>query len=175
MCSGERRFLRGRSQEGTADRRGVRSYKLIIAAVHASGKSKFPRRPGRPMVPDDPWTRRAQPARLEAMKRLLTLATLAAFGAARAQEPLDVSALARIRTEGLQHSRVWSMVDTLATVIGPRLTGSPAHVRAANWARGHLAAWGLNNPRLEPFSFGRGWELQRFTLEMTGPRYMPLL
>src|SRR5439155_23412993 len=60
-------------------------------------------------------------------------------------------------------------------VIGPRLTGSPAHVRAAHWARDHFAAWGLGSPRLEPWPFGRGWELQKFTLELTEPRYMPLV
>src|ERR1041385_7424221 len=99
------------------------------------------------------------------MKRLRSLVYVVVAAPALAQDPVDVAALARIRTEGLEHSRVWSMIDTLATVIGPRLTGSPGHVRAANWARDHLAAWGLNNPLLEPFSFGRGWELQRFTLE----------
>jgi len=51
--------------------------------------------------------------------------------------PLALSAqqpdptLAKIRDEGLNHSHAWSMVDTLATVIGPRLTASPAFMRAA--------------------------------------------
>ena len=92
-----------------------------------------------------------------------------------AQERVDRDVVAKIRAEGLDRSRVWSMVDTMATVIGPRLTASPAHRRAADWAREHLAGWGLRDARLEPFAFGRGWELQGFTLEMTEPRYMPLI
>ena len=58
-----------------------------------------------------------------------------AFMALPAQEPVDRAMVAKIRAEGLEHSRLWPMLDTLATVIGPRLTGSPAHLRAANWAR----------------------------------------
>ncbi len=95
--------------------------------------------------------------------------------ATRAQEPVDRAMIAKIRAEGLERSHVWSMVDTLATVIGPRLTASPAYLRAANWARDHLAAWGLRDVHVEPFPFGRGWELQRFALEMTAPRYMSLI
>src|SRR3954469_23576731 len=92
-----------------------------------------------------------------------------------AQESFDRAMIARIRDEGLNRSHVWSMVDTLATVIGPRLTASPAYMRAATWARDHLKAWGLNDPHFETWPFGRGWELQKFTLEMTAPRYTPMI
>jgi carboxypeptidase Q len=67
------------------------------------------------------------------------------------------------------------MLDTIATVFGPRLTASPAYKRAADWARDHLAGWGLANAHLESWPFGRGWELQKFAAEMTAPRYVPLL
>jgi hypothetical protein len=33
----------------------------------------------------------------------------------------------------------------------------------------------LANPRLEPFTFGRGWSLEKLTVEMSAPRYMPLI
>ena len=59
--------------------------------------------------------------------------------------------------------------------IGPRLTGSPEHKRAAEWARETLGGWGLSNARLEPLEFGRGWALDKLTIEMIEPRYMPLL
>jgi hypothetical protein len=48
-------------------------------------------------------------------------------------------------------------------------------VQAARWARERLAEWGLANPRLEPFRFGRGWSLEKIAVEMTAPRYMPLI
>src|SRR5262245_57326614 len=92
-----------------------------------------------------------------------------------AQETVDRAMVAKIRDEGLNRSRAWVMVDTLATVIGPRLTGSPAYLRAATWAKDHLSAWGLSNTHFETWPFGRGWELQKFTLEMTEPRFAPMV
>jgi hypothetical protein len=89
------------------------------------------------------------------------------------QQPDPV--LAKIRDEGLNHSRAWSMVDTLATVIGPRLTASPAFMRAATWARDHLSSWGLSDVHMESWPFGRGWELEKYTLEMTSPRFAPMI
>src|SRR5262245_9581511 len=108
------------------------------------------------------------------MKLSLAALCLAATTAA-AQQPVDRAMIAKIRAEGLDRSRVWSMLDTLATVIGPRLTASPAYMRAAVWARDHFTALGLKNVHFETFPFGRGWELDKFTLEMTAPRYMPLI
>jgi carboxypeptidase Q len=92
-----------------------------------------------------------------------------------AQETIDRAMVAKIRDEGLNRSRAWAMVDTLATVIGPRLTASPAYMRAATWAKDHFASWGLTNSHLESWPFGRGWELQKFTLEMTEPRFAPMV
>ena len=84
-------------------------------------------------------------------------------------------ALARIRTEGLQRSRALMLYRTLTDEIGARLTGSPAHIRAANWARDRFMEWGLTNPHLEPYEFGRGWQLEHISVEMTEPRYFPFI
>jgi carboxypeptidase Q len=92
-----------------------------------------------------------------------------------AQETVDRAMGAKIRDEGLNRSRAWAMVDTLATVIGPRLTASPAYMRAAMWAKDHFASWGLTNSHFETWPFGRGWELQKFALEMTEPRFAPMI
>ena len=83
--------------------------------------------------------------------------------------------LARIRAEGLQRSRALSLYRVLTDEIGARLTGSPAHVRAARWASDRFMEWGLANPHLEPFEFGRGWQLEHISVAMTEPRYMPLI
>jgi carboxypeptidase Q len=109
------------------------------------------------------------------MIRRLMLAAVCVPAVLGAQETVDRAMMARIRDEGLNRSHAWSMVDTLATVIGPRLTGSPAFLRAATWARDHLATWGLSEPHFETWPFGRGWELEKFTLEMTQPRYAPMI
>jgi carboxypeptidase Q len=83
--------------------------------------------------------------------------------------------LARIRAEGLQRSRALALYRTLTDEIGARLTGSPAHMQAARWARDRFAEWGLTNPHLEPYEFGRGWQLEHVSVAMTEPRYMPLI
>src|SRR6185503_20198092 len=93
--------------------------------------------------------------------------------AAQAQSDRDV--LARIRSEGLEHSQAAAVFDMLTVNIGPRLTASPAHKRAAEWARDRLASYGLANVRLEPWKFGRGWTLEKLTVEMIEPRYLPLI
>ena len=82
---------------------------------------------------------------------------------------------ARIRAEGLEHSQVAPVFDMLTVNIGPRLTASPAHKRAAEWARDRLASYGLTNAQLEPWKFGRGWTLEKLTVEMVEPRYLPLI
>lgn len=103
------------------------------------------------------------------------IALIALPVALQAQEKFDAAMVAKIRDEGMNRSKAWSMLDTLATVIGPRLTASPAYMRAATWARDHFNAWGLANTHFETWPFGRGWELQRFTLEMTEPRFAPMV
>src|SRR3569833_2957942 len=102
---------------------------------------------------------------------LALLALPAVLTAQQAQDPT----VARIRDEGLNHSHAYAMLDTIATVFGPRLTAGPAYMRAANWAKDHFASWGLSDSRLESWPFGRGWELQKLSVEMTAPRYYPVL
>jgi len=92
-----------------------------------------------------------------------------------AQASSDRDVLARIRAEGMEHSQVSTIFDYLTVAIGPRLTASPAHKRAAEWTRDRLAAYGLSNAHLEPWTFGRGWTLDKLTIEMIEPRYLPLI
>jgi carboxypeptidase Q len=109
------------------------------------------------------------------MKHPLIAAGLLAltFTGTGAQERDD--ALQLIRQEGLERSQAVALFDHLTTTIGPRLSGSPAYKEAVEWSKARLTEWGLANVRVEPFEFGRGWELQRLTVEMIEPRYMPLI
>ena len=91
-----------------------------------------------------------------------------------AQSRVDADAVARIRAEGTERSEAPAMFAALVDEIGPRLTGSIEYKRAAEWARTRLQAMGLSNARLEPFVFGKGWQLDYFAIEMVEPRYMPL-
>jgi carboxypeptidase Q len=94
---------------------------------------------------------------------------------AAAQEPVDRAMLARIKDEGLQRSRAQQLFFGLTDGIGARLTGSPSYTQAARWAQARFAEFGLANARLEPFAFPRGWSLEKISVEMTVPRYMPLI
>jgi len=87
----------------------------------------------------------------------------------------DRSVLDQIRREGTERSQVMTAFDQFVTVIGARLTGSPAHKQAADWARDTFARWGLANSHLEAWEFGRGWVLDGQVIEMLEPRYMPLI
>jgi hypothetical protein len=93
----------------------------------------------------------------------------------RAQEPVDSAMMAKIRAEGLERSKVLETFNQLTNVIGPRLTNSPAHKRAVAWTLETLKSYGLADVHTEPFEFGRGWTLERLSIEMIEPRYMPLV
>ena len=91
------------------------------------------------------------------------------------QEPVDREIIAKIKDEGLKRSQVEETFTHFTENIGPRLTGTPAHKQAAEWARDKLKEWGLSNPHLEAWEFGRGWVMDKLTVEMVEPRYMPLI
>jgi len=91
-----------------------------------------------------------------------------------AQEVIDRAMIGKLQDESKAHSRVLESYRTLTDVIGPRLTGSPAFKRAVDWTRDRLTEWGMSNVTVESWPFGRGWTLEKFTLEMTQPRYFPL-
>lgn len=93
----------------------------------------------------------------------------------RSQAPQPTDTFARLRAEGYDRSQVVPVFDALTIDIGPRLTASPAHKRAVDWTRQRLASYGLANVHTEPWNFGRGWELERLTVEMIEPRYLPLI
>jgi hypothetical protein len=106
--------------------------------------------------------------------RLLVLVLLSGTVVA-AQEPVDQAMVAKIRAEGLDRSKALETFTYLTTNIGPRLTNSPAHRRAIAWTKQQLGSYGLAKIHEDPFEFGRGWELERFSIEMVEPRYLPLV
>src|SRR5260370_26496313 len=104
---------------------------------------------------------------------IAVLLTASSFLLAAQQD--SQSMIAAIKAEGLRGTEATVLFHTLTDTIGPRLTGSPAHVQAARWAVGRLKALGLDNPRLDPFPLGPRWALDNLTVEMITPRYMPLI
>ena len=109
------------------------------------------------------------------MPRRAALAALLLATPAAAQEPVDQAAIGRIRDEGQNRSHVAETFDHLTNVIGPRLTGSPAFKQAVDWSTELLRSYGLADVHQESWPFGRGWSLEKLTLEMVEPRYAPLI
>ncbi len=118
---------------------------------------------------------RFSPFRL-AVPAVCALSLSLSTSAVRAQEPVDAAAVARIRDEGLKRSQLPATLAYLTDVIGPRLTGSPGLLRANEWTKGKLEEWGLVGARLEPWGeFGRGWTLERFSMEVIAPTAFPVI
>lgn len=90
-------------------------------------------------------------------------------------EKLDAATTDKIRQEGLQHSQVMETAFYLTDVNGPRIQG-PGYIKAANYAKGKLAGWGLQNARLEPWGdWGQGWAVERCYFAMTAPYYKSMV
>ncbi len=90
-------------------------------------------------------------------------------------ETVDQSVMNQLRKEGMENSKVMDIAFHLTDASGPRLTGSPGFMRAANYAKEQLAKWGLTSAMLDPWgSFGKSWELQKSYVAMTAPWYRSL-
>ena len=86
------------------------------------------------------------------------------------QTGADKALLERIRKEEKDNSQIMRTMHMLADVYGPRLTGSPNHKHAAEWAVKQMSDWGLQNAHLEPWEFGHpGWLNERLTAHMIAP------
>ena len=95
--------------------------------------------------------------------------------AAQAPEQVDTAAIAKIRAQGLQQSKVMDHLFQLTDVHGPRLTGSPGFESAGDWVVETLKSWGLQNARKERWAYGTGWSLTAFHATMKTPQTMPII
>jgi carboxypeptidase Q len=105
---------------------------------------------------------------------LAAVVTVASAAWSAAVEPVDLGMVTRIRAEGFRNSKVMDTAWHLTEVIGPRLTGSPAHMKASEWTRDQLQSWGLANVHLEPVTVGRSWSLERASVHLVAPAQAPL-
>jgi carboxypeptidase Q len=84
--------------------------------------------------------------------------------------------LTRIRAEAMERSQIMKTMHMFTDVYGPRLTGSPNHKAAADWAVKQMTAWGLENAHLEPWDFKHpGWLNERLTAHIISPVKDPLV
>ena len=84
--------------------------------------------------------------------------------------------LGRIRKEAMERSQIMKTMHMFTDVYGPRLTGSPNHKAAAEWAVKQMTAWGFDNAHLEPWDFKHpGWLNERLTAHLISPVKDPLV
>jgi len=84
--------------------------------------------------------------------------------------------LNRIRKEAMERSQIMKTMHMFTDVYGPRLTGSPNHKAAADWAVKQMTAWGLENAHLEPWDFKHpGWLNERLTAHLISSVKDPLV
>ena len=92
------------------------------------------------------------------------------------KESVDLDMMAKIREEGLSRSQIAPTLSYITEVIGPRLTGTKALKRANVWIAETMTKWGMSNAHLEQWGpFGRGWQIEKFTIEMQSPNPFPLI
>jgi hypothetical protein len=104
--------------------------------------------------------------RFVALFLITTFIYLPALGQSNADKDL----LGRIRQEEAKNSHIMKTVHMLADVFGPRLTGTPNHRRAAEWAAQQMREWGMVNAHLEPWDFKHpGWLNERLTAHIISP------
>jgi carboxypeptidase Q len=100
--------------------------------------------------------------------RLFAFTVCAALAVAQAQSAADINK--RIRAEETDHSQIMHTMHFLTDIYGPRLTGSPNHKAAAEWAIKQMKEWGLQNAHLEPWDFGHpGWMNERASGYIVAP------
>jgi carboxypeptidase Q len=104
--------------------------------------------------------------RAVALLLLIIISPLSAFS----QSAADPDINARIRKEGMERSKIMNTLHYFSDIYGPRLTGSPNHKNAAEWAVKEMTAWGFENAHLEPWNFGYpGWLNERLTAHAIAP------
>ncbi|HET6976860.1 MAG TPA: M20/M25/M40 family metallo-hydrolase [Pyrinomonadaceae bacterium] len=105
---------------------------------------------------------------------LLLITSLLSIPAAAQNGSGDL--LSRIRKEAMERSQIMKTMHMFTDVYGPRLTGSPNHKAAAEWAVKQMTAWGLDNAHLEPWDFKHpGWLNERLTAHLISPVKDPLV
>ena len=112
------------------------------------------------------------------MKKLLYVALLfISVGAIAQTEKIDTATVSKIKKEGFNNSQVMDIMSMLTDVYGPRLTNSPNYKKAADYAKGSLEKWGLQNTHIDTWDemFGRGWQLKKFSMQVIEPSTAPLI
>ena len=89
---------------------------------------------------------------------------------AQPAQPKETDINAQIRKEATQNSQILRTLHYFSDVYGPRLTGSPNHKAAADWALRQMKEWKFDDAHLEAWDFGHpGWVNERAAGFITAP------
>jgi len=103
------------------------------------------------------------------------LALLLAAASASGQQvsAKNDASLQRMWRLGMDSSHLESLAYSLIDSIGPRLTGSPALLRASDWILKTYSSWGIDSRR-EQFGTWRGWRRGWSHVDLVAPRVRSL-
>jgi len=87
--------------------------------------------------------------------------------------PVDDPVIKSIWDVGMEGSHVYSLAQTLADSIGPRLPGSPNFDAGADWVLQRFAEWGMEG-RKEEYGTWKAWERGTTTVDLLKPRVRSL-
>jgi hypothetical protein len=93
---------------------------------------------------------------------------------ASAQSPSEMKPVADQIAGSIFSGPSMTTLGELADGIGGRLTGSPAYVRATEWAVAKFRSYGIQNVKLDPFTIPAGWQRGPATGAMLAPLSRPL-
>ncbi|MGH7500769.1 MAG: M28 family peptidase [Longimicrobiales bacterium] len=88
--------------------------------------------------------------------------------------PTEDPVIRRIWQEGMEDgSQIYRLAQVLLDSIGPRLTGSPGHLGATDWAVKMYEGWGIP-VRKEQYGTWRSWRRERTHIDLLEPRFRTL-
>jgi len=115
------------------------------------------------------------------MRTCVAVALAAVFGVslvsrASAQTfPTDDAVLRRMWQEGMESgSQAYRLAQVLMDSIGPRLSGSPGHLAAIDWALKMYQGWGIP-ARREQYGTWRSWRREHTHIDLIAPRHRTLV
>jgi len=101
---------------------------------------------------------------------LILLAGLAVACFPANAEDVNLEVIHQIKEQAFQHSRVMDYMNMLADENGPRVSGSPGYMHAAENAVAAFQQAGISRAQLEPWgTFGRGWSWSRIAVQLVQP------
>jgi hypothetical protein len=87
--------------------------------------------------------------------------------------PIDDPVIKAIWNEGMENSQIYTLGQTLADSIGPRLPGSPNFDLGADWAIKKFQEWGMEG-RKEEYGTWKAWERGVTNVDLLEPRIRSL-